>query len=226
MDESVKRVAARIKRWRSEAGLSLQELANRSAVSPSTIHKIEHCQTVPTIAVVLKLASGLGRHATELFDDADLSSTTIHIRPEDRAEHVTSRGVRVQALGAEPAVRDIAVWRVVHPPGFSFEDQTLRHVGGELLLYIERGRLHATVGDEEFDLNPGDTLHWKASSQYAWRNESDEDAIALILGNTADAVRPALVAQLRRHESGSEEPARSGAGSPPPLSGEPLAARA
>jgi transcriptional regulator with XRE-family HTH domain len=53
MEESVNRVAGRIKLWRSEANLSLQELANRSAVSPSTIHKIEHCQTVPTISVVL-----------------------------------------------------------------------------------------------------------------------------------------------------------------------------
>jgi transcriptional regulator with XRE-family HTH domain len=36
-------------------------------VSASTIHKIENLQTVPTIAVLLKVAHGLGRKSSELL---------------------------------------------------------------------------------------------------------------------------------------------------------------
>ena len=196
MEEAVGRVAERFKRWRSESGLSLAELANRSGVSPSTIHKIEHGQTVPTIAVVLKIVGGLGRHATELFDETDPGSTTTCIRADQRREFQTSRGAIVQALAGSPDDRDIGFWRVEHPPGFDFGGRTLSHMNGEVIIFIESGRLRVQVADEEFDIGPGDSLHFKATSPYAWSNHGGEPAIALILGNTSDAIRPGLEAQL------------------------------
>lgn len=198
MDESVSRIAVRIKTWRHEASLSLQQLANRSGVSPSTIHKIEHCQTVPTIAVVLKLAAGLGRQAVELFDDAPLCSSATHVRADDRREARTAQGVVLQTLSGDPANRDIAVWRVVHPPGFSFGDRTMRHRDGELVIHLQTGRLRVRVGEEEFSLAKGDTLHFKASSPHAWWNDGTEDAVAIVLGNTTENARPVLLARLRR----------------------------
>lgn len=225
MEESVVRVAARIKQWRGEAGLSLQELANRSDVSPSTIHKIEHCQTVPTIAVVLKLAAGLGRHPTELFEDADQSSSTFLIRADKRRELTTPQGARIQELAGDPATRDLGMWRVEHPPGFSFSKRTMNHVSGEVVLYIETGELQVRVGDEDFSLDTGDTLHFKASSPYSWQNVSDESTVAVILGNTSDAIRPALVAQMGRFGSSEPRPVAELATRAPLRQGTPVAAR-
>lgn len=206
MDDSVSRVAARIKTWRRDANLSLQQLANRSGVSPSTIHKIEHGQTVPTIAVVLKLATGLDRRAIDLFDDGPLASSATHVRADERREAKTDAGVVLQTLSGDPAHRDISVWRVVHPPGFSFGDRTMQHRDGELVIYLEQGSLRVRVDDEEFALARGDTLHFKASSPHGWWNDGDEDAVAVVLGNTTEAARPALLSSLRRlglHDSGA-----------------------
>jgi transcriptional regulator with XRE-family HTH domain len=198
VEEAVERVAERFKRWRSESGLSLQELANRSGVSPSTIHKIEHGQTVPTIAVVLKIVSGLGRHATELFDETDPGSTTTCIRADERREFKTTQGALVQSLAGSPDERDMGFWRVVHPPGFNFGERTLSHLHGEVIVFLEAGALQVRVADEEFEITQGDSLHFKASSPYAWSNTSEDPAVALILGNTTDSIRPALEAQLRK----------------------------
>jgi quercetin dioxygenase-like cupin family protein len=177
---------------------------------------------VPTIAVVLKLAAGLGRHATELFEDADQTSSTILIRSDQRRELTTSRGARIQSLAGDPATRDLGVWRVVHPPGFSFGKETLSHVSGEVVLYVETGQLEVRIGDEDFSLTDGDSLHFKASSPYSWRNTSDSSAVAVIMGNTSDALRPALVAQMRRFGHDAEKhPNDLGTGAPfepsPPL---------
>jgi len=198
VDESVCRIAARIRAWRHEAGLSLQQLANRSGVSPSTIHKIEHCQTVPTIAVLLKLATGFGRRAIDLFDDIPDATPATHVRAAERDEARTAQGVVLQTLTREPARRDISVWRVVHPPGFSFGDRTMQHYDGEMVIYLERGRLHVHVDEERYQLETGDTLHFKASSPHAWRNDDQEDAVALIFGNATESARPALLSRLRR----------------------------
>lgn len=215
VDESVRRVAARIRAWRGEAGLSLQELANRSGVSPSTIHKIEHGQTVPTIAVVLKLVVGLGRRAAELFDDGPRRPAATLVRATDRWELTTTEGVVLQALAGDPAARDMGVWRVVHPPGFSFGGRTMRHGDGEMVIYLERGDLAVRVEDDEFTLRAGDTLHFKASSPHAWRNDGAEEAVAIVLGQTTGTGRSALLARLRRlglepdaawHRAGAREP--------------------
>jgi len=187
VEQSISRVAARIKQWRTNAGYSLQELANRSGVSPSTIHKIERTQTVPTIGVVLKLATGLGRHPTEFFDDRDDQKTTCHVKAADRNELVTPRGARLQNLGGESTDSEIGVWRIVHPPGFSFGEHKISHLHGELVLFVEKGQLSVTVGSEEFELETGDSLHFKGSSPYCWHNTSDQPVVALIIGNVPDS---------------------------------------
>lgn len=201
MDDSVNRVATRIKHWRGEASLSLQQLANRSGVSPSTIHKIEHHQTVPTIAVVLKLAAGLGRHATELFDDEDGTSTTIHIRARERIGLITPHGARVESLSADLDATEIGLWRMVQPPGFSFGNHATGQVAGELILFLEEGHLDVTVGERSYSLETGDSLHFEASSAYEWKNHSDRPVSILLTGNLAGGLRPSLLAQMRRVSS-------------------------
>ena len=220
MEDSVDRVAARIRSWRQGAGLSLQQLANRSGVSPSTIHKIEHGQTVPTIAVVLKLAAGLGRRASELFDEPPPPPAATLVRACERRGATTEQGVVLQPMSGDPSCRDIVVWRVVHPPGFSFGGRTLRHDDGELLIYLESGRLAVRVGDEHYDLRAGDTLHFEASRPFAWCNEGDVDAVAVILGNATDASRPAILSRLTRLGLRPERPRtpvpRANHDTPPP----------
>jgi len=42
LEDELKNIAERIRRWRNESGLTLQQLGDRSGVSASTIHKIEN----------------------------------------------------------------------------------------------------------------------------------------------------------------------------------------
>ncbi len=69
MSEDLVRVSERLRRGRAEAALSLQALAKRSGVAASTIQKIERRQMVPSIAVLLKVAHGLGRRPSEFLDE-------------------------------------------------------------------------------------------------------------------------------------------------------------
>ena len=62
-------MANQIRACRSADGLTLQQLATRSGVAASTIHKVEARQMVPTVAVLLKIAKGLGCRPEELIRD-------------------------------------------------------------------------------------------------------------------------------------------------------------
>jgi transcriptional regulator with XRE-family HTH domain len=62
-------LALQIRGCRSSEGLTLQQLATRSGVAASTIHKIEAQQMVPTVSVLLKIAKGLDRRPETLVRD-------------------------------------------------------------------------------------------------------------------------------------------------------------
>src|SRR5688500_5975573 len=68
-DPSVnQRIAARVRRLRTEQGLSLDALATRTGVSRSMISAVERAESSPTAVVLDKLAVGLGVTLGALFD--------------------------------------------------------------------------------------------------------------------------------------------------------------
>src|SRR5512139_3295651 len=62
------RIAARVRQIRSERGLALDALAERSGVSRSMISLVERAESSPTAVVLEKLATGLGVPLATLFD--------------------------------------------------------------------------------------------------------------------------------------------------------------
>ena len=62
-------MAKQIRSHRAADGLTLQQLAVRSGVSASTIHKVEARLMVPTVLVLLRIAKGLGCRLEELVRD-------------------------------------------------------------------------------------------------------------------------------------------------------------
>ena len=95
MDKDLKRIAARVRTWRNEARLTLQQLGDRSGVSASTIHKIENLQTVPTIAVLLKLARGLGHKPSEPRAEGEVGDRAAVLRRDERPRaQLGDRGMR------------------------------------------------------------------------------------------------------------------------------------
>ncbi|MBW2498426.1 MAG: helix-turn-helix transcriptional regulator [Deltaproteobacteria bacterium] len=94
-------MAKQIRGCRMEEGLTLQQLSTRSGVAASTIHKVESGQMVPTVAILLKIARGLGRRPDEL------------VRDQATLENAAELAASEPSEGALPqAARDFAVWRV------------------------------------------------------------------------------------------------------------------
>ena len=82
-------MAYQIRACRAADGLTLKQLAARSGVAASTIHKVESQQMVPTVAVLLKIAKGLGRRPQQFLRDEPTSPPAVE--STDR-------------LGADPAL--------------------------------------------------------------------------------------------------------------------------
>ena len=85
VDAELEGISQRIREARERAEFTLQELARRSGVAPSSIQKVETGQMIPSVAVVMKIARGLGVRAGELVDGVPEDEVPlVHLRPEDR----------------------------------------------------------------------------------------------------------------------------------------------
>jgi transcriptional regulator with XRE-family HTH domain len=189
-------IAQRVRRWRDANNLTLQELARRSGVAASTIQKIETQQMIPTIAVLLKIVHGLDRPAADLVrDDAD-EHHAVCLRAEERHPIGLHERMRMERLVGDLFEPHLEVWRVTHDPG-SGSGRTRIRFEGESLIVCERGEITFYVGEQEFVLRAGDTLHFKSVLPHGWHNKGDETTTFLSIGTLPRVLRARLHQRLR-----------------------------
>jgi transcriptional regulator with XRE-family HTH domain len=196
LDPELERIAGRVRRWREEAGLTLLELARRSGVAASTIQKVESLQMVPTIGVLLKIARGLERTPSELVRDTSDELEVAHLRADER--HPVGVGARmvVERMVGDLFEPTLEVWRISDQPGSGSGTGLIRH-DGEQLIVGEVGVLIFRVGDQEYEVRAGDTLHFKASLAYGWENRGSGPSRFLIIGTLPRVLRAALHERMR-----------------------------
>jgi transcriptional regulator with XRE-family HTH domain len=191
MDIEIERMARRIRAWREGSGFTLQELAQRSGLAASTVQKIETLQMVPTVAVLLKLSRGLGRRPGELIHDGGDDVEVAHLRPADRHPIGVPAFMLVERLSGDLVNNQLEVWRVTHEPGTGTGDGFLRH-GGEVWILVEDGTLTLTLGGKTHLVEAGDTFHFKASHDHAWKNDGGAPTRFVVAGTLPRELRAAL----------------------------------
>lgn len=191
MEEDLERVAARLRTWRDEAGLTLQQLAQRCGVATSTIQKIETKQMVPTVAVLLKIAAGLDKRPSDFVSTKDTAFQVTHMTPESRVVLGDGKTIKVERLVGDLHSPTLEVWRVRHAPGAGlFRDGW--HFNGEVLIVVDEGELVVRVDGQDYPLQTGDSLHFKADLPHGWDNRSNQEVQFTVIGSLPPALRALL----------------------------------
>jgi transcriptional regulator with XRE-family HTH domain len=206
VDTELAQISRRIRTWREEAGFTLQELARRSRVATSTIQKVETEQMIPSLAVVLKIARGLGRSSAELVRDAEDELSVVHLRARDRQPIGVPGVLEVERLTGDLFEPAFETWRITMHPGTSSGKDAISY-NGESLIVSEKGALTVRLGEQETVLRAGDTLHFKASIPHFWRNDGDSPARFCITGTLSQKLR-AILHKRAAHASRAERRAR------------------
>jgi transcriptional regulator with XRE-family HTH domain len=195
----------RLREERNRRGLSLRELARRLDVSPSLVSQIETGKIQPSVRTLYAMVSELGVSLDDVFasadpgralpDDpaagrarADGASGSASGGPVQRADSRTvidlEAGVRWERLTTENE-RDVEFLLTVYPAGSESApaDGLVRHTGREFGIVLS-GRLRVTVGFEDYELGPGDSVSFDSTVPHRLRNEGDEtvEAVWVVLG--------------------------------------------
>jgi len=154
------RVAARVRGFRTERGLSLDGLAASSGVSRSALSLIERAESSATAIVLDKIAAGLSVPLASLFAAAPENEWDPVSR---RAEQVVWRdpgsGYVRRAVSPPGQGSPISIVEVSFPPGVRVAFETgERDRLVHQQVWMLRGTLELRVGDDTHRLETGDCL--------------------------------------------------------------------
>ncbi|MFI6357257.1 helix-turn-helix domain-containing protein [Streptomyces sp. NPDC050743] len=180
-----------LRRRRKSSGLSLRALAERVGISPSALSHIENGRSQPSVTTLFALVRELGTSLDELFavgpaparrERAPSVGTTVVQYADTRAAVGLQSGITWQPLASDEELQFI---QLAYEPGAAScpDGSYVRHAGREYGLVL-RGRLRITLGFEEFDLGPGDSIRFDAHLPHRLENVGDEplEAVWVMVG--------------------------------------------
>jgi transcriptional regulator with XRE-family HTH domain len=186
LERIVSSIGPKLRALRKQTGLSLQQLSDRSDVSPAAIHKIEQGDMVPTITTLLKIAGALNRPIAYFVDEeTDASEPIVFTRADEHRPIFTSHtGIDLAGISGPYGRFFLAGAKATVVPRASSGSKPMEHPGEELI-YVVEGELEFRVSDHGYTLGPGDALHFRTDQKHAWANHGDVPVRAIWL-----ALRP------------------------------------
>lgn len=199
-------IGGRLREERERQGLSLRKLAGRLDISPSALSQIETGRSRPSVSTLYAIVSELGISFDELFARTPLHTTSraparhprtaageeqIVQRADDRPVIELESGVRWERLNPT-GERDVDFLEVEYDVGgASSRGGTFVHHAGREYGLVTSGQLKVTVGYEEYELGPGDSICFDSAVPHRLETIGDRPARAiwLVIGRSGSDAR-------------------------------------
>lgn len=179
-ESSLSHIGGRLRTLRRQLGLTLEQLAGDSGFSTGYLSQIENGAAVPSLTALQVIAAELGVEVAEFFPDERRRGTRL-IRAAGRREFriEPGSGKEYAVLAGQVHERAFSVLYARHDPGAASESP-FGHLGEEFGLVLQ-GRLRLTIDGEEFELGPGEWIHYSSHPSHSAHVVSDEPVEALWL---------------------------------------------
>jgi transcriptional regulator with XRE-family HTH domain len=170
-------VVESLKFRRKELGLTLQEVARRSGLSPAFISLAERHKAVPSIVSLIGLAKALEVDINYFLTPPKIGKILRRARePEIFPMDSPVTYVRLSA-GHRGQMMDAFLFIIPSGPQFPRV-----HRDGESFYYVLDGRLQFEVDADVYELGPGDSLHFNSQHRYTMQNRGSRDVKVLWVG--------------------------------------------
>ena len=164
-----------IRRWRSERGLTLAQVAEQSGLNIGYLSQIENDKASPSLDALAAIGAALDVPIAWFLLDTTPPPRVVRAR-ERRTFRTPGGGTGADVDGG--ASRDVRILEAVVPPGQ--RTGLHAHVGDEHHVILD-GQWRFTQGDQVIELGPGDYLAWDASIPHDVENVGAERGRILIV---------------------------------------------
>ena len=177
-------IGHRIKAIRQAKGLSLDELSNMTGFDVELLARIENCEVQPQLGTSIKLSKALDSAFGRLVSGQGekLYSITRKAQRKTISRSTSKKGQRkaytYKSLAPEVKGRHMEALMVQleqdPDPDFSVHE-------GEEFIYVLDGVVLLKIGDEQFDLEPGDSVYYLSTTPHLIAAKSGTATILAVL---------------------------------------------
>ena len=161
MAATLDQVGPRLKRLRSQRGLTLAAISERTGISKSTMSRLETGQRRPSLELLLPLAHAYRVPLDDLVGAPEVGDPRVILKPR------SANGRTVVPLTRQPG--GIQAWKIIIPKTKT-EPDLKAHEGYEWL-YVLSGCMRLILGDHDVVLSAGEVAdfdtrvpHWFGST--------------------------------------------------------------
>ena len=179
----VEEIGERLRKLRQEKGLSLKELADKTGFDSELLSKIETKEIYPQLGTVIKLSKAFdAAFGTILSGSADQTFTICKKQDQKVTNRSTStKGKRhvysYKTIASEVKDRNMEPL-IVELQQTSEKDISVHE--GEEFIYVLDGIVVLEIGNEHFELKPGDSAYYYSSNPH-WITAKDNTATILAI---------------------------------------------
>lgn len=181
-DSLTKAVGTNLRRLRTGRGWSMDELSTRSTVSKAMLHQIEMGKSVPTIAVVWRIADGLKVPFSELLTQPKSSSDVILHREDAKLLTNSSGTFFSRALFPFDGPARVAEFYEIRIKSGGVEKAAPHTHGTVEHFSVVQGIVEIEVDGATHRLTAGDCLVFAADKPHAYRHAGQaQDVLAYLM---------------------------------------------
>lgn len=161
----------RIRSLRANTNMTLKELSEKSGLSISFLSQVERGNSSLAITSLQKIADVFNVSMSSFFESTVSNSffTPVAGRKSFQIERSNSVFAR---LGGDFSGKVLEPIHIILAPRQE-KDVVFNHPGEEFY-YILKGSVLMTIGEKEYEMNEGDTIHFPSMLDHTWSNPTEE----------------------------------------------------
>jgi quercetin dioxygenase-like cupin family protein len=145
------------------------------------LSQIERNQVNPTLGVIFNIARAFGMQVGELVGSPEVSSSLNVIRANDRLYHYRSdANCTIRTLSPLHLEKDVEFYEVRFKPNGKLQSPA-HFTGTREFLTVQSGRVRVESGGESDELEPGDSVSYRADVAHAISNIGTEEAVVFLV---------------------------------------------
>jgi len=183
-DKSVDEIGVRVKKLREEKNLSLDELSKLTGFGVDFLESIESNKIQPQLGTVIKLSKALDSAFSRLVSEVGDKLYSVTRKSEEKpvSRSTSQKGkkqiYKYKSLAAEVKGRhmEALIVQLEENPG---EEMSVHE--GEEFIYILDGVAVLKIGEDVFDLNPGDSVYYLSTTPHLIASKRGKTTILAVI---------------------------------------------
>lgn len=181
-DELLAHLGPRLRQLRKEQKLTLDMAAKRARVSRAMISKIERSEKMPTVGILVRLATALNVTLSSLLGAQPASAGVQVQRASNRVGfRDPASGLQREVVFSPAEGEGLELLRHVLPPRKSTGALSPYPVPTRKLVFSPSGPLLVRIENESYLLGVGDSLRFDVTSTYSFTNPGEEPVSYFLL---------------------------------------------